>query len=280
VTNGIKDFPKEPEFEEVMGFINEHGNQISKGASLAGTEVFAAYFDILGFREAMKSDAGKLYETYKEATHETREAIRPTGARSRKGPDGKWQVEIVGYHKLNPPVTFSDATFIVSTDASLRSFREICHVSNRFFLQMLAREFPIRGAISKGTAFWDIERGLFLGEALTSAYEFGEQMDVVGMCVHPMAQIAVEAEITDEVSLPVEVAFHGGRRVRLGVPLQGKAITFSQNFGDPGNIWRRLYARSHASGNVSLIAKYQNSESIVKAMLPEGTYLPIEKVTK
>lgn len=257
---------------EVMAFIQRHGEERAKGETVLDKEVFAAYFDILGFRERVGSDSSGLYQSYKDAVREFRDFVKPTGARHKQIED-RWELEIIGYTNMNPPVTFSDSTFFISTDTSARSFQEICHAANRFFLQMLAAGFPIRGAIATGAVYWDIEHGLYLGKAITTAYDFGEQMDVIGMVIHP-AVVERLSSFGDEVAGPLEISFKEGRRLKLHVPRQGSGVSFSQNFGNPGEAWRKLAKAAVDGGSVSLIAKYENSEPVVEALLPSGTYLP------
>lgn len=126
------------------------------------------YFDILGFTELVRStEVGSVIDLYEEAV-----AKLEIGAASKRslGISYSW---------------FSDTFIIFSRGNSLEEFTWLEQTSRLFFQRLILANIPVRGAISHGKLYSNLERNIFIGEALIEAYEYAEDQDWLGLLLAP-----------------------------------------------------------------------------------------------
>lgn len=100
---------------------------------------------------------------------------------------------------------FSDSFILFSHDDTLKSFGATIYSAGAFFGEAVCREMPLRGALSFGEFYADVEKGIFLGLALIDAYEYAEAQDWIGLVITPGAHKAYE-QLQDSANL---LSHHG-----------------------------------------------------------------------
>ena len=88
-------------------------------------------------------------------------------------------------------VSFSDSFIIYTVDKSAVSYRALDCFVRKFVVSLIQREIPIRGAMSCGDFYADLENNLFFGQALLEACRVGESQDWLGfvLCESALAQL-------------------------------------------------------------------------------------------
>ncbi|MGD1096592.1 MAG: hypothetical protein ABSB35_31940 [Bryobacteraceae bacterium] len=76
--------------------------------------------------------------------------------------------------------SFSDSILLISHDSSLSSCLAVNVIALRIMQGMMAAGFPTRVGVTFGDMFVDVERAVFLGPALTAAYELEQSQDWIG----------------------------------------------------------------------------------------------------
>ncbi len=126
------------------------------------------YLDILGFTAFVRSrEAGIVIDAYEDAIAKLE--IGASAKRSR-GLSYSW---------------FSDTFIIFTRGDSLEEFTWLEQVGRLFFQSLILAFIPARGAISHGKLYSNLEKNIFVGEALIEAYEYGEDQDWIGLLLAP-----------------------------------------------------------------------------------------------
>jgi len=127
-----------------------------------------AYFDLLGTTDLIKSGkTHKVFSAYRTALEKL---------------DG-WKQR----HSQISQCWFSDTFILYSEDSSAESFAAIEMVSRWFVFALLREQVPVRGALAIGDFYADPKNGIYLGEALVDAHDWGENQDWIGYLLTPSA---------------------------------------------------------------------------------------------
>jgi hypothetical protein len=134
---------------------------------------WVAYFDLLGMqRHVQESPAISIFCTLDEANEEF--------YRQR------------GFDQNVERLWFSDTYIFFSQDDSAASFASLEATSRHFFLSLVQKGIPLRGAMAFGKLYVDKENDIFFGKALVEAYRFGEHQDWIGFLLTPSAEAQME----------------------------------------------------------------------------------------
>ena len=126
------------------------------------------YFDLLGFSELVKdSNLVSVFYGWELCLNDFRRNLE-------KHPELEF-------------ANFSDSFLIYAPDDSISSFGKIDNCARWFFDHVLLHGFPLRGAMACDEFYGDKQNGVFLGKALVTAHEFGEQFNWIGYTLSPSA---------------------------------------------------------------------------------------------
>lgn len=138
------------------------------------------YLDLLGFTNLVRSrDVGAVIELYEEAISKLE-----LGASTKRhlGLSCSW---------------FSDTFIIFTRGDSPEEFTWLEQASRLFFQRLILAAIPARGAISHGKLYSNLEKNIFVGEALIEAYEYGEDQDWLGLLLAPSVYRRLEGTQLD-----------------------------------------------------------------------------------
>jgi len=149
-----------------------------------------AFLDILGFRklvtETPLSELGPRFANVIEAVR--RDLNRPPLP-------GENLHRLLKDRPLTEPFcltyAFSDSVILISDDSSSTGCLAVLVFAVRAMQAMMASGFPVRAGVSFGEMFVDIPRAVFLGRALTTAYDSEQSQDWVGGLVDDTVAEAV-----------------------------------------------------------------------------------------
>lgn len=126
------------------------------------------YLDLLGFRDLIRT---------KEAAHVI-ELYDAVIAKLKVGADEKRSLGIAYSW-------FSDTFILFSRGDTLQEFALLEQAGRLFFQRLILADIPARGALSHGALYSNLERNIFIGEALIEAYEYGEKQNWLGFLLTP-----------------------------------------------------------------------------------------------
>jgi len=131
-------------------------------------ERWFCYLDLLGFKNLVhNTDVGRVIDLYDDAiAHLDRSALE----KKPLGISYSW---------------FSDTFILFSRGDSLQEFTLLEQAGRLFFQRLILAEIPARGALSHGKLYSNLERNIFIGEALIEAYEYGEKQNWLGFLLAP-----------------------------------------------------------------------------------------------
>jgi hypothetical protein len=160
------------------------------------------FFDILGFASRVRSVAlPDLAGDYERLLAHAEAFIRP---HSFDVP----QESLFPGHPPNAPYcdkyVFSDSIILISRGEDSQSALKLMIYSWRLFQQFLAAGSPLRGAITHGDLYVNRTSGVFLGMALTSAYELEQSQDWVGASIDSSVWEAYP-DLSDDVQAPMSL---------------------------------------------------------------------------
>jgi hypothetical protein len=104
--------------------------------------------------------------------------------------DMRWCLNELEFHgQLNGVqfAWFSDTFLLYTSDDSRDSFCAIDEAARGFFDELVDAGIPLRGAMAFGDFYADKTGGIFLGNALVDAYEYGQKFDWLGFALHGSA---------------------------------------------------------------------------------------------
>jgi hypothetical protein len=212
------------------------------------------YLDILGFRELVRTaDVGHVIELY-DAVIRKLEA----GAQEKKplGISYSW---------------FSDSFILFSRSDSLQEFALLEQAGRLFFQRLILAGIPARGALSHGRLYSNLERNIFIGEALIEAYEYGEKQNWLGFLLTPSVR-----QKLDGTQLDVRRRYNYRPATEHGVithPVRENVFAFAFNNGTVNGANPLLSAirRMKARAPEQYKTKYTNTEQfILKHALEAG----------
>ena len=138
------------------------------------------YLDLLGFSDRVRSgDIGVVISTYEDVV-----------AKLRRGADPKKQFGI-------SRSWFSDTFILFSRGDSEHEFALLELAGRQFFQQLILAKVPVRGAISHGELYSNVEKNIFVGQALIEAYEYGEKQNWLGLVLAPSVFRKLEGTSVD-----------------------------------------------------------------------------------
>jgi hypothetical protein len=79
--------------------------------------------------------------------------------------------------------TFSDSIILISHDETELGALKLLLYALRASQALIVHHFPVRGAISYGEMYVDQANSVFLGKALTSAYELEQRQNWIGVAI-------------------------------------------------------------------------------------------------
>ena len=138
------------------------------------------YLDLLGFTDLVRAvEAGNVIDLYEDVI-----AKLEAGASAKRslGISYSW---------------FSDTFILFSRGDSLEEFTWLEQAGRLFFQRLVLAHIPVRGAISHGKLYSNLEKNIFIGEALIDAYEYGEQQNWLGLLLAPSVFRALEGTQLD-----------------------------------------------------------------------------------
>ena len=138
------------------------------------------YLDLLGFTQLVRStEVGAVIDLYEEAI-----AKLEVGAATKRslGISYSW---------------FSDTFIIFTRSDSLQEFTWLEQAGRLFFQRLILANMPARGAISHGKLYSNLEKNIFVGEALIEAYEYGEDQNWLGLLLAPSVYRRLEGTQLD-----------------------------------------------------------------------------------
>ncbi|MCW8196040.1 hypothetical protein F6455_14700 [Proteobacteria bacterium 005FR1] len=134
---------------------------------------------------------------------------------------------------------FSDTFIIFSKSDTAHEFSLVEQAGRLFFQKLIINEIPVRGAISCGDLYSQLERNVFIGPALIDAYRYGEGQDWLGFVLAPSA-----IRQLGQLDLPVNERLHY-RRVTdpevMAPGLSGPVYAFAFNNGQVNG--RNMYIK-------------------------------------
>ena len=148
-----------------------------------------AFIDILGFRHLVENTpADELGATFVRVKEIVLDYF------NRPPLPGRKLLRLFPEHTADAPWciahVFSDSIILISRTDSKNDCLKLLVFALRVMQALIAQGFPVRGAVAYGEMFVDLERRLFLGRALTTAYELEERQDWIGGAVDPNVDIA------------------------------------------------------------------------------------------
>jgi hypothetical protein len=224
---------------------------------------FVAFFDILGFRNALRvRTLSELAQDYRQSKIEARQTqamtVRYSNPFAGSFEGGQFFVEIE-----DPVAVFSDSIFVFTKDTSYNSIHAICQFANTLFRLFLKRKLPLRGAITQGEVVIDASNSLFLGQPIVDAYDLAESIDGLGIVLSPELQ----QNPNSIASMELEIACQDKKKQtkftqKLLVPVAGFAPA---DMGERD--WQNIFRQLRDEAGEKYAPRYQQSETTVAAML-------------
>lgn len=152
------------------------------------TKRTVGFFDVLGFKALIKktplNEISKKYENLTDAT-----------AAFNRAHDYKVDVpRLFSDHPIGKQwcyrYLFSDSIILISNDASGHSCLKLLVYGWRLMQFFLSAKIPLRGGISFGEIFLNLEKNIILGKTLIDAYDLQEKQDWIGASIEKSVEKA------------------------------------------------------------------------------------------
>jgi hypothetical protein len=141
-----------------------------------------AFIDILGFKQKIdKQPAKNLGEKYKKAIRYALEKY-PISFNSSKEPSFFTNISTGDEYCIS--YIFSDSIILASFDDTEINTCKLLIFTYRLMRTMIVQGFLVRGGISYGDMYIDLEDSVFVGKALTQAYELEMKQEWIGVTIH------------------------------------------------------------------------------------------------
>lgn len=138
------------------------------------------YLDLLGFSNLVRSnEVGEVIDLYEDVILKLKV---DASTKTSLGLSYSW---------------FSDTFIIFSRADSLEEFSWLEQAARLFFQRLIIAHIPVRGAISHGKLYSNLEKNIFIGEALIEAYEYGESQNWLGLLLTPSVYQKLEGTQLD-----------------------------------------------------------------------------------
>ena len=204
------------------------------------------YLDLLGFKDLVrKTDVSNVIALYDGVIEKLR-----AGAEAKK----PWGISYSW---------FSDTFILFSRSDSLQEFILLEQAGRLFFQRLILSGIPVRGALSHGKLYSNLDKNIFIGEALIDAYEYGEKQNWLGFLLTPSVYTRLAG--TD-----LDIRSHYNYRpvLRQGIithPAPENVFAFAFNNGTANGANPLLSAIKSMKRNVaeSHRVKYANTEQFI-----------------
>ncbi|BBB29138.1 hypothetical protein [Neptunomonas japonica] len=141
-----------------------------------------AFIDVLGFKQKIVSEsATDLGEKYKRVI---RNALEKHSINADFSKEPAIFPEMSGDDEFCISNVFSDSIILSSFDDSETNCLKLLVFTYRLARSMIVQGFLVRGGISYGDMFVDLEDDIFVGTALTEAYELEMNQEWAGITIH------------------------------------------------------------------------------------------------
>lgn len=141
-----------------------------------------AFIDVLGFKQMIGSQsASELGEKYKKAI---RYALEKYSVDADFSDQPSFFPEMSSTDEYCISYVFSDSIILSSFDDSEESCLKLLVFTYKLMRTMIVQGFLVRGGISYGDMFIDLEDSVFVGTALTEAYELEMNQEWAGITIH------------------------------------------------------------------------------------------------
>jgi hypothetical protein len=206
---------------------------------------YVAFFDMLGFKEAVKRDLDEAWG----ALEDLRVSMEENLNMFIKTPD---QIIIKNNNDRVIATNFSDSVLIFTQGNTIEDLHRILLTSAGFFARSLHRCVLLRGAISYGTFNYNFEKNLFCGLPLIKAYELGQNAQWSGIIIddkvaedyyrNPITSFG--QKVIEQKIIPVK-GKHSTTKEKLWV--FNWVLPHKQNFTIDGSITPQLYSSAFES---------------------------------
>lgn len=169
---------------------------------IISAERFIAYFDIMGFKNMIKT--GALNDLYLKFTNLINTNIK-----------GNRRTRIAYY-------IYSDLIVVITKDSSQDSLKQLLEASIKITNDILSLGWGMSGSIAKGKVVYDNKQNIFLGQPVVDAYLMQEDIDFYGIVVCDSA--------VDEIKKYIEDAKSKKRTMHLGEILKEERLHFKSGY--------------------------------------------------
>jgi hypothetical protein len=143
-------------------------------------ERWFCYLDLLGFTNIVRTGAvEQVIPLYQEVLDSLEHQV---AQKKKLGISYSW---------------FSDTFIIFSRGDSDHEFTLVEQAGRLFFQKLVLGRIPVRGALTVGKLYSQLERNIFIGEALIDAYEYGEKQNWLGFILTPRVYARLEQSSID-----------------------------------------------------------------------------------
>ncbi len=162
---------------------------------------------------------------------------------------------------------FSDTFILYTSSGSKRNFVLIEQASRLFFLTLVRREIPVRGALTYGPLYANKKCNVYIGEGLIDAYRYGEGQDWLGFVLTPLAVAQL-----DKIGLPARQRLNYREVTEqkiLKSDLQGPVYAVSFRDCNPGkNLYLGPLRAMKAKAGENHDTKYKNTIGFLQNVRP------------
>ena len=169
-----------------------------------------AFIDILGFKQLVDDEPTEsLGERYRSTINLTTDLLNKPFPEEHDEPSllptlKKGQQYCIAY-------AFSDAVILIANDDREESGFATLLYAFKVTRQLIAMGFPVRGAVTYGDIFVDLEKRIFLGKALTQAYQLEQKQDWIG--------VLVDETVVDVLTTYFDSNYSHAKYIQLMFPL-------------------------------------------------------------
>lgn len=256
------------------------------------TERIVGVFDVLGFRNALKTiGTNKLVRSYAAAIGKAQAILRqtveavymhvPAEYVEDEGFPGSANtfaeprfVQASVFPGVEEITIFSDSIFVFGANDSSEVLRHVLRSSVVLFRVFLESGLPLAGAIAKGDAVVDTRLDVYAGAGIVAAYELANAIDIVGIVVHPDIQ-KLDEGMSEAVKIPRKRDKNCQKQepLNLMVPI---APTNDLQLTQIRAPWKKIVKQQveKVASDRKVFAKWKHSSKILSAML--NTKIEIE----
>ncbi len=225
-----------------------------------------AFLDILGFKHLLSTESTSTVASKYTKVIELIDESNRLNLSTKHSPPSLFDhpLDSKGWCIMQ---IFSDSIILVSHENTEESCLRLLVYVWRIMQGCLSAEMPFRGGISYDEMFVDESKGIFLGRALTKAYELEGSQDWIGVAINdeleehfPVIFRHNRGSFLDSIFLKYPVPFKGGGRKEM------RTVNWRFNF-IVENGTRSLMPRSI---DKAVITKVENTLNYAKSVRDSG----------